>query len=152
MAREIENVHITVLKRFETQLAGTAPIDLPGADFDSKAETNWFVPRIFGPTSAPARRGERNEAWFLDVSCFANTGETSTGAQKQNNNRTLELADAVIGDINQVDLALQDWGAAGDPAIGILRFEEAEGNPIPGAVQKSDLQQYNVRVPFQLIL
>ncbi len=152
MAREFRNVEVTVLTRFDDQLSGTAPIDLPGVDFDSKAETNWFEPRILGPTSAPARRGERNETWILNVNCYADTGETSAGVQKQNIHRTKELADAVIGVFNQADLNLQDWGAGGDPVIGVLRFEEPQGNPIPGPLKRTNLQQFNVSVQFQLIL
>lgn len=152
MAREFENVRITVLKRFETALSGTSSIDLPGADFDSKAVTQWFEPRVLGPAAGPARRGERNEAWILNVNCYAKTGETSAGVQKENIHRHWELADAVVGVFNQADLNLQDWGVGGDPVIGVCRFEETDGNPILGPVLKSDLQQVNVSIPFSVIL
>ena len=152
MAREFENVRITVLKRFQSQLAGTSSIDYPGTDFDSKKVTEWFEPRVLGPTSGAARRGERNEGWFLNVNCYANTGETSAGAQKENIHRPWELADAVFGIFSQADLNLQDWGAGGDPVIGVLRFEEAQMNQVLGSLQKSDVQQVNVSIPFQLIL
>ena len=152
MAREFENVRITVLNRFINQLAGISSLDLPGADFDSKAVDEWFEPRVIGPTAGPARRGERNESWFLNVNCYAKTGETSTGAQKENIHRAWELADAVVGVFNQADLNLQDWGASGDPVIGVCRFEEVDGNPVLGPVLKSDLQQVNVSIPFSVIL
>lgn len=151
MAREFENVKISVMTRFVATLAGTSSIDYDGADFDSKKVTEWFEPRVLGPTSAPARRGERNEAWILNVNCYAKTGETSAGVQKENINRTFELADAVVGVFSQADLNLQDWGAGGDPVIGVLRFEEVDGNPILGSVEKSDLQQVNVSISFSVI-
>ena len=152
MAREFENVRITVLKRFQTQLSGTSSIDYPGTDFDSKKVTEWFEPRVLGPTAAPARKGERNEGWFLNCNCYAKTGETSAGVQKENIHRTWELADAVRGVFNQADLNLQDWGAGGDPVIGVLRFSEAQMVPVLGPLKRTDVQQVNVSVPFQLIM
>ena len=151
MAREFRNVHVSVIKRFQTALSGTSSIDYPGADFISKKVTEWFEPRVIGPVNLPARRGTRNEAWFLNCNCYAKTGETSAGAQKENIHRATELSDAVYGIFNQVDLALQDWGAGGDPGIGWLRFEEASVNQIQGFVEKSDLTQVNVTIPFQVI-
>ena len=152
MAREFENVKITVMKRFQTQLSGTSSIDYPGTDFDSKKVTEWLEPRVLGPTAAPARKGERNEGWFLNCNCYAKTGETSAGVQKENINRPEELADAVRGVFNQADLNLQDWGAGGDPVIGVLRFEEAQMVPVLGPLKRTDVQQVNVSVPFQLIM
>ena len=152
MAREFENVKITVLKRFQTQLSGTSSIDYGGTDFNSKKVTEWFEPRVLGPSAAPARKGERNEGWFLNCNCYAKTGETSAGVQKENIHRTEELADSVVGVFNQADLNLQDWGAGGDPIIGVLRFEEAQMNQVLGGLKKSDVQQVNVSIPFQVIL
>lgn len=152
MAREFTNVRITVLKRFETTLSGTSSIDWPGTDFDSKGVTEWFEPRVLGPGTVPMRRGERNESWFLNVNCYAKTGETSAGVQKENIHRHWELAEAVYGVFNQVDLNLQDWGAGGDPVIGVLRFEETSMVPVLGPVEKTDIQQVAVSIPFQLIL
>lgn|GEM_PF-4524643 len=152
MARETENVQISVLKHFNTQLAGTSSIHWPGMDFDSKAVTEWLRPRLFGPTPQPSRKSERRESWILDTGCFAKTGETSAGVQKENIHRTRELADAVIGAFGQQDINLQDWGAGGDPVIGIMRFEEAEVTAVPEPLEKSDLQQLTVRVPFTVIL
>lgn len=157
MAREFRNVRVTVLTRFKTALAGTSAIDFPGMDFDAKAVTEYFQPRVLGPTAFPARNGERNESWFLNVNCYANTGETSAGVQKENVHRPWELADAVLAIFNQADLNLQDWGAGGDPVIGVLRFEEASMNQILDAMQRAnrattDLQQVNVSIPFSVIL
>jgi hypothetical protein len=152
MARNFENVEISVNTRFNSQLAGTSSIDWRGMGFDSKAVTEWFEPRVIGPTSAPARRGERNETWFLNVNCYAKTGETSAGAQKENVYRDKELADAVVDVFNQADLNLQDWGAGGDPVIGVIRFGEASAVPVLGPLLKSDLLQHNVSIPFTVIL
>ena len=151
MAREFENVRISVLNRFKTALAGTSSIDFAGMDFNSKAVTEWFEPRVIGPVGSPARKGERNESWLLNVNCYAKTGETSAGVQKENIHRAWELADSVFGVFNQADLSLQDWGGIGDPVIGVLRFEEASGTQVLGAVQKSDLSQINVTIPFSVI-
>ncbi len=150
MAREFRNVHVTVLKRFQTALSGTSSIDYPGVDFDSKAVTEWFEPRVIGPVNLPARRGTRDEGWILNVNCYAKTGETSAGAQKENIHRATELADSVYAIFNQVDLALQDWGAGGDPGIGWCRFEEASVVQVQGFVEKSDLIQVAVSIPFQV--
>ena len=152
MAREIENVQITVLKRAQSQLSGTTSLDFPGVDLDTKSIDEWIELRVQGPTSAPARKGERNEGWFLVANCFAKTGETSAGVQRSNIHRTKELADAVNGVFGQADLNLQDWGAVGDPVIGVLRFEEADGTEVQGPVGNTDLQQYNVTIPFTVIL
>ncbi len=157
MAREFRNVRVTVLTRFKTALAGTSAIDFAGMDFNAKKVTEYFQPRVLGPASAPARRGERNEGWFLNVNCFANTGETSAGVQKENVHRAWELADSVYGVFNQADLNLQDWGAGGDPVIGVCRFEEASMNQVLDAKQRevratTDLEQVNVSIPFSVIL
>ena len=151
MADERKNVRISVLKHFEDELASSAPIDFAGIDFDTKDVTQWLEPRVLGPISSPSRRTEPQEAWFLNVNCYANTGETSAGVQKENINRPEELADAVFGVFNQADLNLQDWGAGGDPVIAVLRFEEAQMIPVLGSLQKTDVQQVNVSIPFQLI-
>lgn len=159
MAREFENVRITVLNRFNTQLAGTSSIDWPGMDFNSKAVSEWLEPRVIIGSPSPARRGERKESWILNVNCYANTGETSAGVQKENIHRTWELADAVHGVFNQADLNLQDWGAGGDPVIGVCRFEEADINEVAkdargtdDMAKHTDLEQVNVSIPFSVIL
>lgn len=151
MADELKNVRISVLKHFEDNLAGTSAIDIAGADFDTKTITEWFEPRVLGPVSTASRRTERQEAWFLNVNCYAKTGEDIAGAQEETIHRPWELADAVRGVFHQADIDLQNWAAGGDPSIGTMRFEEADMTPVLGGTEKTSLQQVNVSIPFAII-
>ncbi|MEE8551471.1 MAG: hypothetical protein V3T08_09500 [Gemmatimonadota bacterium] len=125
MADEFKNVWISIYKDFEDNLGTVSNIDLPGVDFDTDAFTEWFRPRLLGPAGGPARRGERNEIWTLDVGCFAKVGEDFTGAQKEILHRHWTLADAVFGQYSQADIAVKNWAGVGDPVIAHMRFEEA---------------------------
>ena len=148
MANEFKNVRISVLKHFEDNLAVTSSIHWPGADFDTDAVSEWFVPRLLGPVPGSARRGERNETWILNVGCFAKVGEDFTGAQKEILHRHWTLADAVFGQYSQADIAVQNWAGVGDPVIAYMRFEEASMVQIEG---ETKTEQVTVTVAGRLI-
>ena len=131
MADEFKNVRISVLKDFEDNLAVSSSVHWPDTDFDTDAVTEWFQPRLLGPASGPARSGERDEIWTLNVNCFAKVGEDFTGAQLETIHRHWELADLVVDQYSQADIPVKDWAAIGDPIIAYLRFEEASGVQVP---------------------
>ena len=148
MANEFKNVRISILKHFEDNLASVSGVHWPGTDFDTDEVTEWFQPRLLGPASGSARRGERNELWTLNVNCFAKVGEDFTGSQLENIHRHWELADAVFGVFSQVDVNVQNWAGVGDPIIAQMRFEEASMNQIP---TDTKTEQVNVSVAGRLI-
>ena len=150
-ADDIKNVHISVLKHFEDELSDTAAIDVPGAPFNNEPLSEWYQPRVIGPTGFSMRRGERRETYLLNVNCFARTGRNSDGAQRSTIWRHHELAGEVSESFRQVDVAVQDWDGVGDPTVGYLRFEEPTVVEVHD-VRETDLQQATVSVTGWLIL
>lgn len=148
---DLKNVRISVLKHFEDQLSGTSAVDFDGVPFDSDSVTEWFRPRLSGPTAAPARSGERYETYTLDCGCFAKTGRDSGGSQQENIHRAWELAGSFRTAFNQTDVAVQDWDAVGDPTIGYVRFEEVSLASIFDD-RKAHIQQVTASVTCVLIL
>lgn len=142
---DLKNVVVSVLKHFETQLAGVAAIDLPGVPFNAGEVDEWFQPRLLGPTAIPSRTGDRIEGWTLNVNCFARVGLDDAGSQRGTIWRALELAGEVRDEFHQSDIAVQDWDAGGDPTLGYLRFEEVSVVPVID-VAETDLQQHAVTV------
>lgn len=148
MADEFKNVRISVLKHFEDNLAVISSIHWPGTDFDTDVVTEWFQPRLLGPASGSARRGERDEIWTLNVNCFAKVGEDFAGTQLENIHRHWELADAVFGVFSQADVPVKNWADVGDPVIAQMRFEEAGLTQIPSDTKT---EQVTVSVAGRLI-
>ena len=131
MADEFKNVRGSVLKHFEDNLATVSDVHWPGTDFDTDKVTEWFQPRLLGPAPGPARSGERNEIWTLNVNCFAKVGEDFAGNQRETIHRHWELADEVVGIFSQADVPVKNWAGLGDPIIAYLRFAEAGAVQVP---------------------
>lgn len=154
MAHEVENVLISTMKRVEGQL-GTETIHWPGQDFNSQGQSSWIEPRVFGPTQGPARKGERDETYLLNVNCYAKTTTDSGNAQLESSYEPWTLADQVRSAFHQVTQDLQDWHSSGDPVIGHIRWDEVEVRPVPTEgrrqVESASLLQVNASVEGHVI-
>lgn len=148
MANETLNVKKSFENRVAAQLEISTSIDWQGTDFDAQAVTEWIEPRLLGQTPSAMRRGERFELWAAQFNCYARTGFDEFGAQRETTHRVWELADLVLAEFGQHDLAVLDHATGGTPEIFRLRFDEGSVNPVPasGVVDEAlaDVQQLNV--------
>lgn len=151
MARENRDVVESVLKHADTQLSGTAALDLPGAQFDSTGQDEWYQVRVLGYNGNPVRSGERFETWTVNINAFVRVGPDDI----DDIYRPYELADTALSAFNQTDLSVQDFSQAGDPEVAVLRFGESDVQPLPTesgtSTETGRLVQVNIRTDATLI-